>query len=45
VHQHKVRSRQRDHTYSKGKNTNRILQLILQQIAEGDFEGVEEHSV
>jgi hypothetical protein len=35
-----MRSRQRDHTHSKGKNTNRILQFIFQQIAEGDFEGV-----
>ena len=41
--QHKVRSHQRDHAYSKGKNTNRILQFVFQQIAEGDFEGVEEH--
>jgi hypothetical protein len=38
VHQHKVRSRQRDHAHSEGKDTNRILQFILQQIAEGDFE-------
>jgi hypothetical protein len=43
VHQHKVRGRQRDHAYSKGKNTNRILQFIFQQIAEGYFEGVEKH--
>ena len=31
------------HAHSEGKDTNRILQFLLQQIAEGDFEGVEEH--
>ena len=37
VFEHKVRSRKCYNAHSKGKNTNRILQLIFQQIAEGDF--------